>query len=177
MAICCGSGCFKCPVRDWGCTVSINGISTRVVNKRSLPHMLGWGEETQVQYFGTGLPFTCSPKDVRYVGRPTKFGNPFIVGKHGDQQQCVDLYREWVTRDEQFSLRLQMKRELVGKHLECWCAPLPCHADVILEVISSITSSSDEPSPHPLDQLQDELDEMQLWEQIDHPGQTTGGAA
>ena len=25
--------------------------------------------------------------------------------------------------------------------------------------------------------LQDELDEMQLWEQIDHPGQTTGGAA
>lgn len=28
-----------------------------------------------------------------HVGRPGPWGNPFVVGKHGDAAYCVDLYK------------------------------------------------------------------------------------
>jgi hypothetical protein len=26
--------------------------------------------------------------------------------------------------------------ELAGKHLVCWCAPLKCHAEVLIELVA-----------------------------------------
>jgi len=75
-----------------------------------------------------------SPRGAVYVGRPTKYGNPFVVGEHGRQGECVELFREWIWRDEQEWLRTQAARELNGLDLVCWCAPKPCHADVLLEI-------------------------------------------
>ena len=34
-------------------------------------------------------------------------------------------------------LVLKIKHELKGKDLVCWCAPQPCHADVLLEIANS----------------------------------------
>jgi hypothetical protein len=31
-----------------------------------------------------------------YVGRPSKFGNPFVIGKDGTRQEVVNKYREWL---------------------------------------------------------------------------------
>jgi Domain of unknown function (DUF4326) len=68
------------------------------------------------------------PKGAVYVGRPTKWGNPFAVGRDGSRAEVIQKYRWWVgTFHEQVG-------ELRGKHLVCWCAPLPCHADVLLEI-------------------------------------------
>lgn len=72
------------------------------------------------------------PAGAVYVGRPTKWGNPFVVGKDGSQARCVELYREWMMY--QPKLREEARRELKGKDLVCWCAPKPCHADVLLEL-------------------------------------------
>lgn len=33
------------------------------------------------------------PLGAVYVGRPTKWGNPFVVGRDGTAAECVDLYR------------------------------------------------------------------------------------
>jgi|ERR1700722_17514529 len=74
------------------------------------------------------------PSDAVYVGRPTAFGNPFIVGKDGKQGECVELYREWILKLENRGLLENIKGKLKGKDLVCWCAPLPCHADVLLEL-------------------------------------------
>lgn len=30
------------------------------------------------------------PDDAVYVGRPTQFGNPFVVGRDGKQGECVE---------------------------------------------------------------------------------------
>ena len=74
------------------------------------------------------------PKDVDavYIGRPSRWGNPFVVGKHGQRGECVELYREWLYTQPE--LMEQMKQELRGKDLVCFCAPKSCHGDVILEV-------------------------------------------
>lgn len=67
-----------------------------------------------------------------YVGRPTKYGNPFEIGRDGTREQVIAKYRRYL--DEHPELVSSAKAELRGHDLVCWCAPLPCHADVLLEV-------------------------------------------
>jgi Domain of unknown function (DUF4326) len=77
------------------------------------------------------------PQGAIYVGRPTRFGNPFVVGKHGSQGECVDLYRAWLMAPERAELRARAARELRGRDLVCWCHPKRCHADVLLEIVNA----------------------------------------
>ncbi len=71
------------------------------------------------------------PPDAVYVGRPTKWGNPFIIGKHGTRTEVIEKYRQhvWAT----FICDAAIS-ELRGKDLVCWCAPAACHADVLMEI-------------------------------------------
>lgn len=81
------------------------------------------------------------------VSRPSKWGNPWVVGKTVDDritgtgvvhdvvfiitpEFAVSQYRLWM-RPATDSVRLQLH----GKNLACWCKPgEPCHADVLLEI-------------------------------------------
>lgn len=69
-----------------------------------------------------------------YIGRPSKWGNPFVIGIDGTRDEVIDKYIDWIIT--QSDLIEEMKKELTGKHLICWCAPLPCHGDVILNLIN-----------------------------------------
>lgn len=77
-----------------------------------------------------------------YVGRPTKFGNRHVIGycKHcrriHNRADAIQEFRNDLNNDPK--LRAAVERELVGQDLVCWCAPLPCHADVLLEVANSV---------------------------------------
>lgn len=95
------------------------------------------------------------PEGAVYVGRPSRWGNRFIVSSepdrlehYADWRRNVDLWDGWPVADaataveafQHFALiRLQGDPqafdELRGKDLACWC-PLdqPCHADVLLEL-------------------------------------------
>lgn len=77
------------------------------------------------------------PYDV-YVGRPSKWGNPFKVGApHTDgtpirRGQAIDLYEDWLLNSKQGQELVGcIRHELRGKVLACWCSPLPCHADLL----------------------------------------------
>jgi len=76
-----------------------------------------------------------SSKRGVYVGRPTKWGNPFHIGQHGTREQVIARYRAWLLAQPE--LCAAARRELRGKHLLCWCHPLACHADVLAEVAES----------------------------------------
>ncbi|RKY69337.1 MAG: hypothetical protein DRQ02_01370 [Candidatus Latescibacterota bacterium] len=74
------------------------------------------------------------PANTIYVGRPTRWGNPFHVGMQGNAAECVRLYRSWLRTMP--ILVADAKRELRGKNLACWCSlDQPCHADVLLELV------------------------------------------
>lgn len=64
-----------------------------------------------------------------YIGRPSKWGNPFVIGPNGNRAQVIALYREWIMKQTQL---LESLGELRGKDLVCYCAPLPCHGDILL---------------------------------------------
>ncbi len=74
------------------------------------------------------------PTNTIYVGRPTRWGNPFRGGVHGDAEQCVAAFSEWVAGarlGESFPPSIEdIRVKLGGKNLACWCAiGAPCHAD------------------------------------------------
>jgi len=72
------------------------------------------------------------PPDAIYVGRPTKWGNPFRIGRGGTREEVCTTYEGWI--NNQITAGFMSVEELRGKDLVCWCAPLPCHADVLLEI-------------------------------------------
>ena len=71
------------------------------------------------------------PDDVVRVDRGTPWGNPFRVGKDGDRAEVIAKYRDWLA--EKITADHSFVGPLYGKRLACWCAPLPCHADVLVE--------------------------------------------
>lgn len=94
------------------------------------------------------------PAGTIYVGRPTKWGNPWkpggspwpLVGGGAlglsapitarDAKHAVELYRRRLMAmlAKRFITAIELQ-ELHGKDLACWC-PLdqPCHADVLIEM-------------------------------------------
>lgn len=72
------------------------------------------------------------PAGAVYVGRPTRWGNPYPVTEHG-AVAAVARYRLMLSADVE--LLAAARSELAGWSLACWC-PLgaPCHADVLLDL-------------------------------------------
>lgn len=75
-----------------------------------------------------------APYDV-YIGRPSKWGNPYVVGKDGNRDEVIVKYRAWLLTQPQLLTDLS---ELKGKVLGCWCAPLSCHGDVLVEMAGKL---------------------------------------
>lgn len=76
------------------------------------------------------------PTSAVYVGRPSKWGNPYKIGVHGTREEVIALYRYYVTvLHPEFAEGARI--ELRKRHLVCWCAPLPCHADVLFEIANA----------------------------------------
>lgn len=67
-----------------------------------------------------------------YIGRPSKYGNPFKIGKDGTREEVIEKYRDWLHRNP--NLMREVKEELKDKVLGCWCKPDACHGDVLKEL-------------------------------------------
>jgi hypothetical protein len=76
-----------------------------------------------------------APFDV-YVGRPSKWGNPYshLSGhtrarfRTETREEAIAKYEEWLDQQPELLAALP---ELRGKILSCWCAPQACHAEVL----------------------------------------------
>ena len=58
------------------------------------------------------------------------WGNPFLAATYG-RTDAIRRYEEWLLQQPQLLAQLPSLR---GKILGCWCAPLACHADVLLRL-------------------------------------------
>ena len=68
-----------------------------------------------------------------YIGRPSKWGNPFVIGKDGSREDVVEKYRSWIMKQEHLLTELS---ELEGRRLGCWCSPQACHGDVLADLVN-----------------------------------------
>lgn len=76
------------------------------------------------------------PPDTIYVGRGSKWGNPFPFGHqlYLGKAWAAEAYAQWLTTTlKGMTLLREHLHELRGKNLACWCKPGdPCHADILL---------------------------------------------
>src|SRR5690554_1957454 len=102
------------------------------------------------------------PENTVYVGRPSKWGNPFRLTKDGviecyvphrrvpghwidwsltggfNMEDILELYERWLNRELLAYVHIPPDvEELRGKDLACWCKEgEPCHGDVLIEYLN-----------------------------------------
>lgn len=72
------------------------------------------------------------PKDAIYIGRPSKWGNPFILHSEYQREEILIKYLAWIDSNPKF--KAEIIRELKGRDLVCWCSPKLCHGDVLIRI-------------------------------------------
>lgn len=77
----------------------------------------------------------CVPEGAVFIGRPSKWGNPYMMGLDGSREEVIEKFR--IHLAESPKLIQAAKNELAGKHLLCFCKPAPCHGDILLSVANS----------------------------------------
>lgn len=63
-----------------------------------------------------------------YIGRPSKWGNPFKIGRDGTREEVISKYEAYVMSRPDL---IEALEELQGKTLGCWCKPQACHGDIL----------------------------------------------
>lgn len=79
--------------------------------------------------------YYCARAWAGWTGSP--LGNPYHIGKDGDRTQVIAAYRKWLdakvaANDPAVINALKQIKE--DTKLGCWCAPLTCHCDEIINV-------------------------------------------
>lgn len=71
------------------------------------------------------------------IDRKSIWGNPYILDEDGTRAEVIANYRDHYL-DFKPSLLRRIGDDLEGKALACWCAPEPCHGDVLLEQLEGL---------------------------------------
>lgn len=102
------------------CLVSFVRSNLVVDKKRTEPRVLN-------KYKLHKYPFVFARVVVM---RPGKWGNPFVIGRDGTREEVVEKYEQYLLGNQPL---YDMLHELTGRDLVCCCAPLRCHADVLVK--------------------------------------------
>lgn len=70
-----------------------------------------------------------------YIGRPSKWGNPFKIGPDGTRTEVIEKYKKWFWQQPDLVKAIP---ELQGKILGCWCKPHACHGDFLAEIANNL---------------------------------------
>jgi hypothetical protein len=75
-----------------------------------------------------------APEGAVYIGRPSIWGNPYVIGRDGTRDEVVSLYAKWLKK-------ALAKQEMLDEFLElasspglvCFCLPKRCHGNALIE--------------------------------------------
>lgn len=94
------------------------------------------------------------PKGAVYIGRGSMWGNPFtsIQGRNtkattvvATREESIEQYRQWLKNQIRSGcISREELAELYGKDLVCFCAPKPCHGDILIKAAAWAAGESDE---------------------------------
>jgi hypothetical protein len=101
-------------------------METTVVKFRETP---GWSE-------GNGTDVYIG-RDVADPNGRGRYGNPYALNPRitGHRQIVIDQYEKWLLQPERrLFVMQQVKGNLVGRRLGCFCAPEACHGDILKRV-------------------------------------------
>jgi hypothetical protein len=77
-----------------------------------------------------------------YIGRPSKWGNPYSHKKGTKAKFIVKTRKEAIDKYEEYLLNnkelMDQLHTLKGKTLGCFCKPKSCHGDVLIKYINKL---------------------------------------
>lgn len=79
-----------------------------------------------------------APKDAVYIGRGSVYGNPYVIGKHGTREEVIAKFRKDLEACLDDPETQEALLALDGKDLVCFCAPKPCHGDVLIDAVKRV---------------------------------------
>lgn len=93
-----------------------------------------WIKDSNNVYIGrSGVVFIDKK---RYPQIQSIFANPYIIGKDGTREEVIRKYEIYIrNRIKKESFYKQELLKLKDKNLGCWCAPEPCHGNILLKLI------------------------------------------
>ena len=108
---------------------------TQRANRHNHQRGVWWSGELVKIYKGKKMckVVHCKKEKCVYIGRPSKWGNPFEIGRDGNRAEVIQKYKEWITEGNGKHLLADL-HELKGQTLGCWCAPQACHGDILMEL-------------------------------------------
>ena len=71
------------------------------------------------------------PTGAVYIGRPSIWGNPFVIGNDGTRDEVIAKFEAYILRTSDLLAQLS---KLAGRDVVCWCAPARCHGDVLVRM-------------------------------------------
>ena len=106
-------------------------LRTTRETSRNMPVAAAAAEKRQATIVANKRDIEPLPGDV-YIGRPSRWGNPFKVAAEDERSEAIERYRDRLAEDlEQNRTTAADLCTLAGRRLVCWCAPKPCHGDVL----------------------------------------------
>ena len=73
------------------------------------------------------------PAGAVYIGRGSKWGNPYVIGKDGDRNEVCEKHHQYLWDQVQSGeITIAELAALDGKDLVCFCAPQRCHGDTLV---------------------------------------------
>lgn len=80
------------------------------------------------------LPNKAISPGTVYIGRGSMWGNPYVMGRDGDRDDVCDRYERYLEHQIAMGhITVEQLASLHGKDLVCFCAPLRCHGDTLVQ--------------------------------------------
>lgn len=71
-----------------------------------------------------------------YCGRPSEWGNPYVIGKDGSRNEVLVKYGIYLSKNMRIARRA--KKLLIGKTIGCFCCPESCHLEILIGVAEGL---------------------------------------
>lgn len=112
-------------------------VNVKVKNIRPTYNNLEqWMADSNNVYIGRkGIVFI---NGKRYPIENSLWHNPYKINKNTTRTEVLEKYKTYITEKiTRENLQFELEK-LKGKQLGCWCKPLCCHGDILLEIINNM---------------------------------------
>ena len=119
--------------------MSVENVKVKYIRPKHT-NLREWMKDDENEYIGrAGVVFIDKE---RYPKVSSQWANPFKIGKHGNREEVLEKYEKYIRCKLQNDTALcESLIHMKGKKLGCWCAPEPCHGNILLRLIEEFSTN------------------------------------
>lgn len=114
--------------------MSVQNCKVRWIRPKGYDNLRAWMADINNVYIArAGIVFIDGR---RFPPTSSPFANRFKIGRDGSRADVIRKYEaDMIERLDKDPSLVKELLKIKGKCLGCWCAPEPCHGDVLLRLV------------------------------------------